>query len=169
MKLILQTPRLYLREFQIADAEKMYNLSIDPAVIKYTGNDSFTSISDAKKFLLSYGDYEENGFGRWAVINKENDEFLGWCGLKQHKNGFVDIDFRFFREQWGRGYATESAKACLEYGFKKLQLKEIIGRVDKENKASVKVLEKLGMGYFKKDKCHRIENALYYKIASVKK
>lgn len=164
MKVILQTSRLYLREFQIDDAQSMFNLNNNFDVIKYTGNKPFNSVDEAKDFLLNYNDYTKNSFGRWAVIDKETHKFLGWCGLKLNEEGFVDIGFRFFKNNWNKGYATEAAKACLEYGFKKLEIKEIIGRAAKENVASIRVLEKLGMHYFKSDKCYGINDAVYYRI-----
>lgn len=148
MKTILETDRLLLREFEISDAKNFYELNLNPNVIKYTGNKAFEDINEAKYFLENYSDYQRNGFGRWAVINKSNHEFLGWCGLKyDEKLNETDIGFRFFEHFWNLGFATESAKACIDYGFVKLNLKTIIGRAMKENSASVKVLEKIGLQY----------------------
>jgi len=59
----------------------------------------------------------------------------------------TDIGFRFFEEEWNKGYATESAIACINYGFEKLNLKRIVGRAMKENTGSIKVLEKIGLKY----------------------
>ncbi len=148
MKPILQTPRLLLRELNIKDAQNFYELNRNPNVIKFTGDLPFDSVSAAEKFLKNYKDYEKNGFGRWAVIEKESGEFLGWCGLK-FDGKETDIGFRFFEEHWNKGFATESAKACLEYGFEELGLAEIIGRAMKENLGSVKVLEKIGLKFIK--------------------
>ena len=114
---------------------------------------------------IELDEYEKNGFGRWAVIKKASESFIGWCGLKLNEQNLIDIGFRFFRREWNKGYATEAAKACLEYGFKELNLKEIIGRVAQENNGSIKVLEKLSMEYWKNDSCKGIENSLYYKIS----
>jgi ribosomal-protein-alanine N-acetyltransferase len=146
MKIILETPRLILRELSVSDTQDFYDLNSNPNVIKYTGDEAFSSITDAKDFLINYSDYERNGFGRWAVIEKNSRNFLGWCGLK-FDGKETDIGFRFFEEHWGKGYATESALACLNYGFQELGLSEIIGRAMKENLASIKVLEKIGMKY----------------------
>src|SRR5690606_7313539 len=96
----------------------------------------------------------------WAVINKETGEFLGWCGLKLDGNE-TDIGFRFFEKFWNKGYATESAKACLDYGFNDLRLNEIIGRAMKENTASIKVLEKIGLKYEKEMDCALHPGVLY--------
>ena len=148
--LILETPRLLLREFDIDDAQSFYDLNLNPNVIKYTGNSAFKDIEEAKEFLNNYSDYKENGFGRWAVINKATKEFIGWCGLKNDKKtDETDIGFRFFETFWNQGFATESAKACINYGFENLNLKTIIGRAMKENTASIKVLEKIGLQYVK--------------------
>lgn len=64
----------------------------------------------------------------------------------------------------GNGYATESAKAVIDYGFNNLGLSEVIGRASKDNIASVRVLEKLGMEFWKRDTCEGIPNSVYYKI-----
>jgi RimJ/RimL family protein N-acetyltransferase len=164
MTQIIETSRLILREFEIDDAENMFLLNSNPEVIKYTGDLAFVSISDAKTFLMQYDDYQMNGFGRWSVIVKDSNKFIGWCGLKLNEENFVDIGFRFFKREWHKGYATESAKACLNYGFNKLKISEIIGRVAKENKASIRVLGKLGMIFWKLDNCKGIENSIYYKL-----
>lgn len=146
MKPILPTPRLILREFHIDDAEHFYQLNLNPTVIQFTGDDAFQNIEETENFLRNYKDYEQNGYGRWAVISKESGEFLGWCGLKFDGNE-TDIGFRFFEEFWNKGYATESAKACIDFGFDELGLTEIVGRAMKENTASHKVLEKIGLDF----------------------
>lgn len=164
MKVVLETERLLLREFILEDAQSMFDLNSDPEVIKYTGDPPFESVEQAKAFLQNYRDYKKNGFGRWAMISQADNEFIGWCGLKLNEEKFIDLGFRVFRKHWNKGYASEAAKACLTYGFQTLGFDEIIGRVLSENKASIKVLEKLGMQYWKNDTCHGFENARYYRI-----
>lgn len=162
--MILQTNRLYLREITSDDAEQAYLLNLDPEVIKYTGDDHFASIEDAREFLSNYDHYKNYGFGRWGVIQKSNDEFLGWCGLKYNEDiKEYDIGFRFFKRNWNKGFATESALACLELGFNKFNMPQIIGRAAKENHASIKVLQKIGLTYWKDDCCHG-EDVVVYRI-----
>jgi RimJ/RimL family protein N-acetyltransferase len=145
---ILETGRLYLRQIVPKDAETVYMLNLDQEVIRYTGDRPFTDIDTAGKFLVNYDHYKKYGFGRWAVINKQDNVFLGWCGLKYSANtNDHDIGFRFFRKYWNKGYATESANACIEYGFGKLGLPFIVGRALKANVASIRVLEKIGLTY----------------------
>ena len=146
MKKIAETERLLLRELTPEDAEHFFNLNQNPNVIKYTGDSSFTSAEEARNFLKNYKDYERNGYGRWAVVDKSDHTFLGWCGLKYHEETLeTDIGFRFFEEYWNKGYASESAAASLNYGFEKLSLPKIIGRAMAENTASIRVLQKMGM------------------------
>ncbi len=148
MKKIIETNRLYLRELSIRDAENFYFLNLDEEVIRYTGDKPFETIEDAKLFLENYNPYIEYGYGRWAVIDKSNEEFLGWCGLKfSSELQETDIGFRFYKKHWNNGFATESAKACLDYGFEKLKLQRIVGRAMEANIASIKVLEKIEMKY----------------------
>lgn len=147
----IETERTYLRELHVNDAKDFYQLNADEDVLRYTGDVAFPSIRDAELFLQNYSHYQNYGFGRWAVIDKKTDNFLGWCGLKYTpEKDEVDIGFRFYRKYWGFGYATESAKVCLAYGFEKFNLQRIVGRAMSENSASIRVLEKIGM--------HWIEN-----------
>jgi ribosomal-protein-alanine N-acetyltransferase len=164
MKNIIETNRLVLRELDINDSENFFNLNSDPEVLKYTGDLPFSSIFDAEKFLINYSDYRKNEFGRWAVILKETESFIGWSGLKLNEENLVDIGFRFFKKEWGKGYATESARAVLDYGFNTLKLNEIIGRASKNNISSIRVLEKLNMTFWKQDSFEGIEESVYYRI-----
>ncbi len=115
--IVLTTERLILREFELTDAEAMFNLNSDEEVLRYTGDKQFESIEDANNFFKNYPDYEKNGFGRWALVTKGDKEVIGWCGLKKHEDNTVDIGYRIFKNQWNKGYATEASIACLEYGF----------------------------------------------------
>lgn len=148
MKKITETERLLLRELTPDDAPEFFKLNENPDVIRYTGDLPFTDVKEALAFLQNYREYDRNGYGRWAVMDKASHEFLGWCGLKYHEDTHeTDIGFRFFEEHWNKGYASESAAACLQYGFETLHLQKIIGRAMAENIASVKVLQKLGMTF----------------------
>lgn len=162
MKIILETERLYLREFIDTDGFHFYQLNNDEDVVKYTGNKPFKSLEEATNFIKNYSDYKQNGYGRWAVCLKETNEFLGWCGLK-YENNEIDLGFRFYKKYWSLGYATESASACVSYGFSKLNLKEIIGRAYIENVASIKVLKKCNFK-FKKQLVYDNQPAVLYTL-----
>lgn len=163
-KIVAQTERLIIREFQMSDGRAFYNLNSDPEVLKFTGDRPFESVAEAEAFIENYNQYALNGFGRWAVIAKKSNAFIGFCGLKLNEQNDIDLGFRFFRKQWGKGYATESALACLEIGFNHYKVDAIVGRANQKNAASVRVLQKLGMNFWKYDECEHLPNAVYYRI-----
>lgn len=147
----IETRRLWLRELTPDDAEFIYNLNSNPEVIKYTGDPPFSSIEEAKQFLIEYDHYDLNGFGRWGVVLKSTDQLIGWCGLKSHENGLIDIGFRFLEEHWRKGYATESCFASIFWAWANTSINSIIGRADLRNKASIAVLEKCGLEKIKEE------------------
>lgn len=149
MNIKLQTPRLYLREFTLADVQLLYNMHQDPAIIRYTGDPlPWDSLAQTEKVLVDIilPQYK-NGIGRWAVHLKETNEFIGWCGLKQVDDE-IDLGYRYIRKYWGNGYATEAAQAVLNLGIQQ-QLPNMVGCADLENIASVKILEKIGLKFLK--------------------
>lgn len=144
----LETERTILRNLTLDDAADMYALNLDKEVLKYTGDTPFENIQATKDFLAQYDQYEKYAVGRFAVIEKASAKFIGWCGLRYNPDkDEYDIGFRFFREYWNQGYATETAKRCIDYGFKELGIHRITGRAMKENISSMKVLEKIGMTF----------------------
>ena len=161
-----ETKRLKHRELIPQDAEQIFLLNQDQDVIKLTGDPPFESVEHARSFLNHYDHYDKFGFGRWAVIRRSDDTFLGWCGIKYStKLKEYDIGFRFFKKYWNQGYATESARACMEYGFEQLRISEIVGRAMLENKASIRVLEKLGMTYWRPMDFEGHPGVVYHKSA----
>jgi len=154
MKAVVETERLILREFVESDAEAFFEMDSNPAVHTYLGNNPTKTLAEAKKVIqLIRQQYVDNGIGRWAAIEKATGAFIGWSGLKyiretenNHIN-FYDVGYRLAPKYWGLGYATESAKAAIEYGFNTLKLTEIIGTANVENKASRRALEKCGLTF----------------------
>jgi len=146
---IAMTKRLALRELIPDDAQSFYDLNSDPDVLQYTGDNVFDSVAGARSFLANYvAVYGKHGVGRWAVISKEDEAFLGWCGLKYSEDTKVyDLGFRFFKKYWGCGYATEAAIACVSLGFSTHNIPKIIGRAMEANSASIRVLEKAGFTF----------------------
>ncbi len=154
MKIIAETNRLILREFLPTDDKGLFELDSDKEVHRFLGNKPTENIEQSRKAIeMIRIQYKTNGFGRWALIEKSTNNFLGWSGLKimkeltnNHKD-YCDIGYRLIRKYWGNGFATESAKASLDYGFEILKLKEIFGSADRNNIASRNVLEKVGLKY----------------------
>ncbi|MCP3933212.1 MAG: GNAT family N-acetyltransferase [Bacteroidetes bacterium] len=168
MQVLFQTDRLAHRELRISDAEQLYALNLDPEVVKYTGDPPFRSVEDARLFLKNYRHYCRYEYGRWAVLLKEQEyKFMGWCGLKYTPElKEVDLGFRLFKKYWGMGFATESAKAALQHGFQHFDIPRIVGRAMKANQASIRVMEKVGMTYWK-DFVFDGNPGVYYKIERI--
>lgn len=149
MNIVIETERLILRTFTEDDGLLIYELNKDPDVTKYTG-DPVRDIEHACQILgqVILPQYALYNHGRWAVHVKSGFEFIGWCGLKARpERNEIDLGYRFMKSAWGKGFATEAAFACLQYGFEKLNLPRIVGRAMPQNTPSLKVLEKCGMKY----------------------
>lgn len=163
-RLELKTERLMLRPFRREDGAAMYELNDDPEVLQYTGDIQFADVAATECFLENYTPYEEYGVGRMIVVLKATGEILGWCGLKYHpEEDEYDIGYRFNKRNWGKGYATESAKAIMVDGFARIGMKQIVGRARVENTASIHVFDKLGME-FVKDYIEDGDNWVLYQI-----
>ena len=164
MNVIIETERLLLRTFTENDAALLYELNHDPEVTRYT-DDPMTTLDQAKKVLdeVILPQYILYNHGRWAVHLKPHLEFIGWCGLKfLADRNEVDLGYRFMKKFWGKGYATEAAYACLEYGFKSLNLQLIVGRALPENAGSIRVLEKCGMQFACQETVHDLLHKTYH-------
>lgn len=149
-RIIAKTPRTVLKRFSVKDAAGFFALNCDPEVLRYTGDAPFASIAQARTFIREYKHYEQHGYGRWSVHLIETKEYIGFCGLNfSDTTKEIDLGFRFQRISWGQGYATETGFAALRVGFSTYGLEKIVGRAAAENKASLRVLEKLGMVFEK--------------------
>ena len=149
--MIIETKRLILREISVADAQDMLRLHSNNQVQKYTGEELITSLEEIQNKIKERSkEYKKYGFGRWATFLKRDMQFVGWAGLLYLPEfDEIDLGFRFLPEYWGLGIATEACRAILSYGFDNLKLKKIIAIAFKENKASIRVMEKIGMQFDK--------------------
>lgn len=154
MKIYAETERLILREILPTDADAMFELDSDPDVHRYLGNnpvDDKDQIYRVIEFIRNQ--YVKFGIGRWAIIDKQTNQFIGWSGLKyvtDETNGhtnYYDLGYRLIKRYWGNGIATEAAFASIEYGFKILGLNEIYAIADQENDGSNRILRKVGFTF----------------------
>jgi len=154
MKIFLETERLILREVLPTDIDGFFKLDGDPEVLRYLGikpvNDKTQVIDTINKIRQQYLD---NGIGRWAMVEKETNNFIGWTGLKLEKIktnnhvNYYDLGYRLLRKYWGKGFATESAIASLQYGFEKLGIQEVYAAANCENIGSNNILKKVGLNF----------------------
>ena len=157
MQIFIETERLFLRELMPSDKNGMFELDADTEVHRYLGNHPVQNIKEAEEAIAFIRQqYTDNGIGRWAIIEKATGDFVGWGGFKlvtsvinNHSN-YHDIGYRFIKRYWGKGYATESARAVVDYGFQQLKLQEIYAFADAGNKESRHVLEKIGLSFVEK-------------------
>ena len=142
-----QTPRLILREVTLDDLPRIEKIYTDPAGMAFKGGPR-TRESIRKMVEGTIRFYEAFGYGRWGVILKTEERLIGWCGLMhQEVEGTeeIEVSYHLDRPYWGRGLATEAARAVKEYGFNTLGLKRLISLIDPGNAASRKVALKNGM------------------------
>ena len=152
-EIFVESDRLILREIVPSDVDNLFVLDSDPLVNKYLGTTPLKTKQESEK-VIDYirQQYVDNGIGRWAVILKDTNEFIGWSGLKLEKEvrpnvAYYDLGYRFIPKYWGNGYATESAIVSIEYGFNQFQLNEICAAAQVGNAASNKVIKGSGLQF----------------------
>lgn len=155
MSFILSSERLLFRELVENDKADIFELDADPEVHRYLGNHPINSMEEASNTIQHVRrQYIENGIGRWALEVKASGECIGWCGYKienrEWKTGpYMDLGYRLKRKHWGKGYGFEAASCCLTYGFEQMELKEICAAADIDNRASNRIIQKLGLEWKK--------------------
>jgi RimJ/RimL family protein N-acetyltransferase len=170
VKIYIETERFVLREILPTDVEDMFELDSDPDVHKYLGNKPLTSREQTVNIINSIRQqYITHGIGRWAIVNKRTFDFIGWSGLKfvtdltNHHKNYYDLGYRLKKEYWGKGIATETAIASLNYAFNKLHANQVYAMADVENQVSNKILKKIGLSFIEKFNLDGIEHN-WYKI-----
>jgi ribosomal-protein-alanine N-acetyltransferase len=145
----METPRLILRPWRTEDREPFFQLNSDAEVMEHFPKRLSREESDAvvDKIEKHFQDY---GYGLWVVEEKATGDFTGFTGLwnvqyEAHFTPAVEVGWRLARRFWGKGYATEAARASLDYGFQTAKLKNIVAVTVPANFRSRRVMEKLGM------------------------
>ena len=145
----LETPRLFLRQWRDADYVPFAALNADPAVMEFFPEPLERSASDALAYRCR-ALIEQRGWGVWAVELKDEGRFIGSTGLHVPAADLpcspcVEVGWRFVRDAWGKGYATEAASAALRFGFTVPVLPEIVAFTALGNARSQAVMERLNM------------------------
>ncbi|MFD5758242.1 GNAT family N-acetyltransferase [Streptomyces sp. NPDC127044] len=144
----LRTDRLLLRRWRESDLGPWAAMNADPEVREHLGELLTREQSDAAVALMQ-AEFEERGFGWWALESRETGEFIGRAGLDEVGEDMpfagVDIGWRLMRSAWGHGYATEAALACLTFGFEALGLPEVVASTTVHNLRSQAVMRRIGM------------------------
>ena len=164
MKVFLETERLILRQFTDADVDNVFTLDSDPEVMRFISggkpNDyAFIETVFIPRILGYYGKYANFGF--WAAIEKSTQDFCGWfhfypatenlfaVELNIVTDAEIALGYRLKRDKWGKGYATEVSQLLVEKGFAEWGVKRVVAWALKDNKPSIRVMEKVGLKYEK--------------------
>jgi RimJ/RimL family protein N-acetyltransferase len=142
----LETGRLLLRQFRQSDFDALAALSADPEVMRYLGDGKPRTRAETWLAMASYlGHWELRGYGLWAVEEKATGKFVGRIGLL-NPEGWpgLEVAWTLARERWGNGFATEGAKAALDYAFSVLKLEHVISLIHTDNAASIRVALRVG-------------------------
>jgi RimJ/RimL family protein N-acetyltransferase len=162
--IIAETPRLLLRKIEENDFDALFKVLGDPEVMRFSlhGAENHDGV---RKFLdATWKRYERDGVAQWAVVLKETGACIGECGISvQTIDGIkeYEIGYRLAKSHWGRGFATEAAKACRDFGFKQKGFSRLISIIEAKNQASIRVAEKVGMLVEKESTFHGIAVKIY--------
>ncbi len=169
MSIFLETKRLILKTHELSDLDNLVALRSDPDVMKYIGDGTPHTEEQVKRFLRVAILYQEkHGIGFCSVFEKENGEFIGQAGLFHvgyyDEQPDIEVAYRLHKKYWGKGYATELAKALIQWGFQHLSVNKLIAATEPENIASQKVLKKAGLDFRGKKKWHDGRELFLYEI-----
>ena len=147
----IETARLTLRPFNLDDSEPLSQILSVPDVLRYYPSSDPPDLERVQKLVQrQIQHWQDYGYGWWAVVPHAEQQLIGWSGLQYLPDtDEIEIGYLLGKPYWGRGLATESAEAGLDFGFNTLGLQEIIGIVHPENIASQGVLKKIGMQFVK--------------------
>lgn len=149
---IIETKRLYLRELVLEDTESLSKVLSEPESMQFYP-EPFSKDKVEKWIKWNIDNYKRYNHGLWAVILKNEDKFIGDCGITMQiieKETVPEIGFHIIKDYWNKSYATEAANACKDYAFKILNYPKVFSYTTVKNIPSQKVAKKIGMQEYKK-------------------
>lgn len=147
---MIETERLLLRPLRVEDVEHFVTLHSDPRVNRFVG--SYTHQRALERLTDVERQWRQRGHGLCAIELRSSGEFIGRTGLNYWENyDEVELGWTLKYGAWGRGYATEAARACLDWGFAHLDVPYVTALMRPGNDASVKVAERLGFAPLRED------------------
>lgn len=152
MRIVLETHRLLLRHLAPGDSAFLAELMNEPAYIANIGDRGVRTVADATRYIEEKytTSYARHGFGLYLVELMEGAAPIGICGLvKRESLDHPDLGFAFQQRYWSRGYATEAADATLKHARETLRVPYVYGLVSPMNTRSIRLLERLGLGYLR--------------------
>lgn len=151
---VIETARTFLRPFCMDDIEPFAKICANPNVMRYIGDGQPVSLDIIAEKISEWIElYEQQKYGLMALVIKEKNELLGFCGLMHQTvdgNEYIELGYRLDEVHWRKGIATESALAVRDYAFKVLEIPMLISIINHKNDASKSVAQKIGMRLMKK-------------------
>jgi RimJ/RimL family protein N-acetyltransferase len=146
---LIATERLLLRDWREADLDPFVAMNADPVVMEFFP-ETYTEERTRRFVAVIRERWTQLGYSLWAVERKDTGRLIGYIGLwpatfPAHFTPAVEVGWRLAADQWGHGYATEGARAALDYGFNTVGLDEIVSFTSAINVRSWRVMERLGM------------------------
>ena len=163
MSRILETARLRLRPLTVADGGDLHRLFTLPGVRKYLWDDEIIPLEHAALIIeASVASLEAHGHGLWAVSLPDDDAFVGFCGFWHfHEPPELELLYGIAPDHWHKGLATEAANAMIRYGFDVLRFERIVASTDAANTASVRVMERAGLRFWKREMTNGLDTIYY--------
>ena len=164
-EIVLETPRLWMRRLTDEDFVRLHDFAQDEEFHRFLGGppaplDEFLALNVSR----TDDHYRTRGYGQWALVRKDDGAFVGRCGLiLQEVDGAeeVEVGYAIGRPYWGHGYATESARASRDWGFRNLPADHVISIIDPRNARSIAVAERNGMRAWKETVWRDIDVRIY--------
>jgi RimJ/RimL family protein N-acetyltransferase len=159
----LTTDRLLLRGFQPDDQEPLAAIQGDPEVLRYVGDGQpLSPAASWRSLAMHIGHWHLRGYGNWAVVERASGRMIGRAGL-WYPQGWpgLEVGWLLARDQWGKGYATEAARAVVQHAFTALGADHLISIIRPANVASIRVAEKIGETYERTTRINGREAAIY--------
>ncbi len=145
---MMETERLFLRKLKDYDIDGIFKMRSDIEIMRYIREPQTERAESINWIKMISEKWDTERIGFCGVVEKETKSFVGWCGLWRLKEtSEIEVGYAIHKDFWGKGYATEAARRCLEYGFEELNLKKIVAVAFPENESSQNVMKKLGMNY----------------------
>ena len=159
----ITTTRLHMSPLSSSDLDAMHAIMISPGVRRFLWDDEIIARQRLDEILVvSDSSFAESGCGLWTVALRESKEVIGFCGFWNfHEPPQRELLYGISEEHWNSGLATEAARAMLEYGFLRLRLESIQASTDFANTASVRVMQKLGMTFIKRQDSQGLDTVFY--------
>lgn len=148
--MIFETKRLLVRKLESSDFAAFHEMQSNPNVMRYTGStprSADENRGELEKCINQYGQHNNN-FWVWAIELKSTNEFVGTCAVVFEIN---ELGYRFLEKHWGHGFGNEISEGLIEHAFAKMNLAKVYAVVDRENRASAKILDRSKLVFVRED------------------